>query len=217
MARREYKSMEQGGGNLPDVPFAENLVFYAPLTEGDLTDHISGTVPTQSQDSYCEWDETIGMYKLRAYSSNNGADFPSALKWSIPSMNLTQGQALTLVIDVQEIYVYGNYYAPMISVPSMSSQGGAYICNTRYINKQLLSTLHRYCVSCSAFNGSNFTLKFYQDGVLKQSGTWAQNYSYNKNTVSVCQLHTNNREYQIYAKNVRVYNRELSASEVAQL
>ena len=215
MARREY-SKQQGGGNLPDVPFAENLVFYAPLTEGDLTEHISGTVPTQSQDSYCEWDETIGMYKLRAYSSKNGTDFPSALKWSIPSMNLTQGQALTLVIDVKEIYVYGNYYAPMISVPSMSQQGGAYICNARYINKQLLSTLHRYCISCSAFNGSNFSLKWYQDGVLKQSGTWAQNYSYNNNTVSVCQLHTNNSEYQIYAKNVRVYNRELTASEVAQ-
>lgn len=216
MARREY-SKQQDGGNLPQVPFSENLVFYAPLTEGDLTDHISGTSPTTDSNCTYQWDDSIGMYKIRAYSSNNGADFPSALKWSIPSMNLTQGQALTLVIDVQEIYVYGNYYAPMISVPSMSYQKAAYICNARYTNRQLLSTLHRYCVSCSAFNGSDFSLKFYQDGVLKQSAAWGENYSYNNNTVSVCQLHTNNSEYQIYAKNVRVYNRELTASEVAQL
>lgn len=216
MARREY-SKQQGGGNLPDVPFAENLVFYAPLTEGDLTDHISGTLATTDSNCTYQWDDLIGMYKLKARSSQNGTNYPSALKWSIPSMNLTQGQALTLVIDVKEIHVNGNYYAPMISVPSMSQQGGAYICTARYVNNQLISTLHRYCVSCSAFNGSNFTLKWYKDGVLKQSGTWLHNYSYNNNTVSVCQLHINNSEYQIYAKNVRVYNRELTASEVAQL
>lgn len=54
--------MEQGGGNIQDVPFAENLVFYAPLTEGDLTDHISGNTLNYTQG--LSWDSAMSMYKF---------------------------------------------------------------------------------------------------------------------------------------------------------
>lgn len=190
-------------------------MFYAPLTEGDLTDHISGTTPTSDVDCGYEWDATKGMYLLHASGSYRSCY--TALKYSNLNM-FESGHDHTLVIDVDEqneyfTSSYTNRYNIMIGVPIIinSSRNYSYICHCRYnTTYSPIVGLHRY--ACVVSNG---TWRYFQDGVLKN--TMSTSSVSTGESVAICQLNTNNQKNYIWAKNARVYNRALSDGEVAQL
>lgn len=211
--RREYEVAERGAVDMP--PFADNLVFWAPLDNGDVTDHISGKSP--SSDSGCgyEWDENKGMYLLHAVGSSSSCY--TALKYS--NLNLFEnGHEHTLVIDVDEnnswfSSTYTNRYNIMIGSPIRTSSNGVstYICHYRYSTSYTpMVGTHRYVMVVKSG-----TWKFYKDGVLitSLSSTGVSN----GKSVAICQLNTNNSRNYIWAKNARIYNKAFSDEEVRQL
>ena len=202
-----------------NVPFAEDLVFYAPLTEGDLTDHISVTLPTSSPSgtngSGISWDSTNSMYAFEAVSV-----WGYAALWDQLNMGLSDGDPITICIDVvEDVDTFNssttNRFNSMIGTPKWtSSKAMVYICHYRYdTTYNALTGLHRYVATWE-----NGNIKWYKDGVLSNTGSgWNANSDFSNNEVTICLVPTNNSYYKIWAKNARIYNRAMSASEVAQL
>jgi len=60
MSKRHY-NIEQGGWNPLTDP---TLIFYAPMSNGDLTDHISGNSLNMVNPSRVTWENSVGMYKV---------------------------------------------------------------------------------------------------------------------------------------------------------
>lgn len=196
--------------------FYENLVFYAPLLKNDLTDHISGTVPTSDNSCGYEWDSTKGMYLLKAQGSSSSTY--AALKYINLSL-FSNGTPHTLVIDVDENHsdftsTYTNRYNIMMTTPirPVTSNFSAYSYIRHYSYDTTYSPikgLHRYVMVWQ-----NNNEMWYKDGVYFGNGSRDP---LNFNSVAICQLNTNNSRNSIWAKNARIYNRALSAVEVKQL
>ena len=205
--------MEQGGGNLPDVPFAENLVFYAPLTEGDLTDHISGTIGTKMSNCEMYYDGVKEAYKLIS-EPNRNKYYVSPLCWTGLSTMLNT-RPLTLSIDVAGVD-QGNGYCAMLITPSWSiiqkNYCHFYLGEVRFGG--LDTSFNRYV---AVFDTNNY-VGFYKNGVLiNQQSNWGLNPVYTgEGSVAICMANDCNI-YSIYAKNARIYNRVFTAQEVAQL
>lgn len=213
--RRNYKGKEQQPQPLP--PFAENLVFWAPLTEGDLTDHISGKTPITDNLCSVSWDTSKEMYMLTASGSSSSRY--GALKYSGLNMGLADGQDITFVLDFEEFSGSGNGYNLMFGVPATTEQIPtiAYMNHYRYTSQANYNNVIGYGRYACVYSGT--TCQFYKNGVLINTATAASwsGIKFTANTASICQLNTNNTRYTMFGKNARIYNRALSASEVAQL
>lgn len=193
------------------IPFIDDCVFYAPLTNGYLAERISGIEPTSDTECSITWDTSNSMYKFSAVTTWNAAARYTGMK-----MGLTKGQACTLLIDVIEIAFSGNRYAVMIGMPkwresmTLSYNIRHYAYNTGY---SALTTLARYTVT---HDGSGH-IKWYKNGVLSATSTWAADRPLEEDHVDICMLPGNNYSYSMYAKNAVVYNRCLSATELATI
>ncbi len=208
------------------VPFAENLVFYAPLTEGDLTDHISGKSPSTDSGCCVTWNSTYNMYELYCSSGN----YMAALRWVGLSLydaghNIST-DGLTVTARMKFVSQSGNNYSAFYSCDSLKDTFGQYKnnmaylynCNARYDTSGLGSDINRLTTTLTRSGSGN--LKFYKNSTLAKSMDWAAgNISATRapDTLSLCEMHTNNTNMTILISDVRVYNRVLSASEVAQL
>ena len=82
--RREHKNIEEV------VPFRESLVFYAPLTQGDLSDHVSGVKPTTDSGCSYVWDDAKQMYLFE--TSTNTSSWECCLKYRGMGMGLVDRQ-----------------------------------------------------------------------------------------------------------------------------
>lgn len=207
--RREHKNIEEV------VPFSESLVFYAPLAQGDLSDHISGVIPTSDTDCGYLWNQSVNMYELYSNKTWGGALIYEGL-----NMGLQDNQDITLAIDVSEISFSGNRYASMIGCPrwnsTVTSDGTMYICHYRYNTSYTpMTDLNRYVMTFT----STGIAKWYRNGslVLTSPNWHKRTRLFSFNQVTLCLNPNNCYKYRIYAKNARVYNRALSDSEVAIL
>lgn len=210
--RREYNKIV---GYIP--PFLDDLVFWAPLTEGDITDNISGNRPTTSAGCSYTWNDNKKMYML--YANGNSTSRYSALLYSGLSMNLTDGQDLTFVVDCEEISGMGNGYNIMLGIPATTSRitAIAYLNHYRYTSQANYTNLLKFGRYACVYSGT--TCKFYKDGILTNtavSASW-RGIKFTENTASICQLNSNNYSYSMFAKNARIYRRALTDNEVAQL
>ena len=205
--------------NEPLPPFADNLVFWAPLTEGDLTDHISGVEPTTDAGCSVTWDAEKQMYKF--YANGSSSSYKASARYGSLDMGMLDGDAVTLVIDVEEISYSGNHYSPMLCTPDgiVESQGfNSARVNNVYYHSGIDLELHRYSVVFERKIGAGkFNVIRYQDGIHKHTTQWTAPLKLSDNIATICQLNNGNTLYSIYAKNARIYNRELTAEEVAQL
>ena len=208
------------------IPFAENLVFYAPLTEGDLTDHISGKSPSTDSGCSVTWNSTYNMYQLYCY----GGDYRAALRWVGLSLYDTghniRTDGLTVTANIKFISQSGNNYSAFYACDSLkdtfgqyaSNRAYLYLCNARFGTSGVGSDINRLTTALS-YGGSN-NLKFYKNSSLATSMNWgASEISASRapDTLGLCERHTNNTNMTILISDVRVYNRVLSASEVGQL
>lgn len=209
---------------LPDVPFAENLVFYAPLTQGDLTDHVSGISPVTDSHCYVAWDWEEGAYLLKIEADGNNGRYPyrlACLKWTNFGMGLSHGNAVTVCCDVREISIAGNGYSAMISTPELNCKDNpstAYNCHARYASSssQSISSWHRY-VGVFYSSDNNRQVYWFKDGIYTKQYNWNADLDVEYDSVADCQLHLNNSSYEIYARNALVYNRALTSQEIAML
>lgn len=214
--RREHTS----SSITPNVPFAEDCIFYAPLTEGDLTDHISGASPITQSNTLFQWDSNMQMYYLESNPGTTGY-YVSPLYYDV-NLPIRDFGNLTIVIDVINVEM-GNQYCAHVLTPSWSDIGKNYVCAfmRQYGYGSPDNVLHRY-VASSNFTSSSGSISFYKDGVLSHSvnkAEWVGSTSkptYDKNSVAIC-MANDTSTFKVYAKNCRIYNRSMTAAEVAQL
>lgn len=212
MSRRCYsRNSEQ----LP--PFADNLVFWAPLTQGDLTDHISGASPTTDSRCTIDWDADKGMY-LFSFDSGASINLATAAQYAIQNVSLNEA---TCYIYAQTLRRQGNNYEGWINANNVASGAICNLCGYRVsavatasnITTINPSGLHKFvCV----YKGSK--LLVYQDGTLVRTHTWSSvSTPYTLNSVGLCVKQKNQTYLSEYIRDVRIYNVALTAQEVAQL
>lgn len=214
--RREHTP----SSTMPNVPFAEDLLFYAPLANGDLKDYVSGVSPTLQNDTNISWDTSKNMYLLESNPGTTGY-YVSPLYYDV-DLPISDFGNLTIVIDVINVQM-GNQYCAHVLTPSWSDIGKNYVCAfmRQYGYGSPDNALHRY-VASSNFTSSSGSISFYKDGVFSHStnkAEWVGSTSkplYDKNSVAIC-MANDTSTFKIYAKNCRIYNRSMTAAEVAQL
>ena len=224
------------GGGEPLPPFSESLVFWAPLTEGDLTDHISGSVgTTPSNNTNCSvtWDDNRGLYRI-----NNRVSGFAGLWWQGLNMFPDAVNGSTLMRDIPKtIYLKvlvvttpnGNGYAYSVGVGA-GNDGYNYnvttgtqravaecLCPTKAPFNIPIGTLHAIC-----YTRDNLTNTQYLDGTLVSTNPndpWTQLYYTRFGTrMSAVFCPQNAGDIaDMCIQDIRIYNRALTASEVAQL
>ena len=209
-------------GDLP--PFYEDLVFYAPLTEGDLSDHISGNTMSVLSPGGVAWDGNMGMYlfngaaparTFKTLFSWNGLDLDLQTTVTASVLHHTIHHKLTFVSSG----IYHRAY-PTFSYVRGTNQY-AYIClyaksyyNYNFIDNELYSITE-------VIDGS--TTNLYVNGIRTASVSTILNgnmsYSQLGTTFNIYPLHQGDTAQGgiSYNRDIRVYNRVMSDSEVAQL
>mgnify|MGYP003408262231 FL=1 len=221
MARREYKSMEQGGGNLPDVPFAENLVFYAPLTEGDLTDHITGNTLNYTQG--LQWDSAMGMYKFdkvdKAYEMYYDVnlvdivgDYTLVCEYK-PSSISRYNYPVVLILGS---YAESDEWRPGIASNSSDTSGERAEQRLR-ISTYSIETKTALVYMINGQGDVEFLCDYgNQTNTICIPDNWN---SSNKcrTRLSVCPKRDHNDTMAVWIKDIRIYNRFFTPEEIAQL
>ena len=210
----EFSSYATASYTPPDIPFASNLVFYAPLTQGDLSDHISGVTPTTSSGCSVEWDSSKSMYLLTATGS-----FLSALRYRGLSMGMADRQGCTIVIDCQTNSQGSSNYSAVMSTPEVSRNQTYNVLHIhRQRNGDSSSGVRRLAATMqSSSNGTRFYIYYYNNGTLNASPQFGASVQFSYNEVDIGETHSGGGTFKIWVKNARVYNRYMSASEIAQL
>lgn len=201
--RREYNVIDKE----PLPPFAENLVFWAPLTEGDLTDHISGKNLTQTNGTVT-WDAAVGAYKF--VGPNRRQLGIHIAEWSGLSLGLdVTNLEFTIVF---EIYKFSN------ELTTPAHLGGRTFATNLAIGADA-NVWNKFCTALERYNGvAHHYSHQYLNGVDKLTfdrGTSPILGNVNTNVKVECNDNNDSRTY--YMRNVRIYNRALTAEEVAQL
>lgn len=213
--RREHAII---GGGAPLPPFAENLVFWASLTEGDLTDHVSSLVPNGQ--GTATWDAQKSMYLLDSTQNNQ---WKAALRYTKNGgfpINSIDGHSIYLRIQLISNTTDYEVFAACTSIYIRNNGWSSLKECFGYINQvvsgvQVDGQTHSVCFTAKAGEW-----KCYTDGLLVYTGqgyTAAQQEN-PPTQLDVCATNTgSNRRIKLYARDVRLYNRILTASEVAQL
>ena len=230
----------KSGGDTPLPPFAENLVFWAPLTQGDLSDHISGEVGVSSPNCSAVWDNNEGMYLLSAvttdtYGRGHNSD---ALRYNSAALranlNGTQTTGMTVYMVMKEhTYVPGpsgqygvsRYFScsDMYDVWETSPRMNVLVDGARLRQSQINTTkLWKVAV---VYNPTSKQLTYYDNGALLYTSSWTDTpaaplsvglLSKNGHGTSTTSGY-NTKSFSAYVQDVRIYNRQLTASEIAQL
>ncbi len=208
------------------IPFADDLIFYAPLTQGDTTDHISGQDIHVRHAGTLTWDNTEGAYKF----DGSAAEFYSQFYWS----NLSLGIDVTSANTVE--------YTMFAKVKIVSANTDIYYC--RFLPSAGRTDGSGRHVGSPLYQGSTFYFSSYSTGIWYEFTSSIKNNSSN-NYINKSIVRTTNAGYQVsglpasdmnkyvsifpcynvsgansgvvYVRDVRFYNRALTAAEIAQL
>jgi hypothetical protein len=207
----------QNNGSVPPVvPFAEDLVFYAPLTEGDLTDHISGVTGVERTGGTLTYDSNAEMYHI--YSEGDSSSSKGGLYFG-DWQAFDASNGITMYIYAQEVpsEISGNSFSAIISIPLLTANTSTvYICNYRYTNKTYYQQFIQTASKLVVVWNTDGSVSYYRDGTFVRTDTgWTGRSPFT--CITIGQLHTRNTKYGLLFKDARVYNRALTAQEVAQL
>lgn len=216
-----------------NVPFANSLIFYAPLTEGDLTDHVSGatgipcieggTMPVDN----LTWDAANGAYKF-----HTNTIYQNAARFSVPSFaDLIAGIDCNDTAWCCNVKCSNNkcYYPIDIGyvragdkdnrdwgyTPTHLNHVGSYVFDGQW---------HRVAVF---FLYLSTTVNFYVDGILRKSITsvytgnskvykrgWTDNM---KKYISLGVNQDGQGDITMWIKDMRLYNKTFTDSEITAL
>lgn len=199
--------------NVKGLPFADNLVFYAPLSKGNLSDRISGVQPTTEDGCTVNWDEQLKAYRLEATYT----DRQSALLYG--GLNLGKIQdGVTIHLTASIVEDNGNKYSAFCTIPDFKTVGtdtACYICSARYA--EITSEPATYTLTMGMIQDGQIHGVFYKNAEFEKEVVWSACYSSEIHTLSVCEINHNCTNLKMYAKDVRVYNRILTPNEIKQL
>lgn len=189
----------------------------------------------------CEWDGGAGMWKCVCRQSNDYlTNMDAALNYIGLSLYSGSGtdninsSGCTLFMQIQPIMTNGNQYCPYMIVDNL------HVCFAGYegTNVNIGTDVQDQAAGTSAFwirrsslgnfiDGTlykvaltiapNGDLKWYNNGVQKASSNWASKMKGNPTSVGILQVIKGTLREEAYVKDVRIYNRILTAAEVAQL
>lgn len=207
-----------------ELLFSENLVFYAPLRFGDLTNHYNGASPTIDEDCSCTWDNNKGMYLLSVTNGSNNT-YKCALNYSCPEMSSLFSSGAYQQITVTGLFEWvshiGDNNEAFFSVSNKKQSSNTnltWTCGgtTKYGLSQHPVGIHRLTAVLDDSTYEQICIRYEDNEVVYSMSPWP----FQKNapdSVGICQLLNNQTAFSCYAKDVRVYNRALSAAEIAQL
>ena len=196
----------------PFPPFYEDLVFYAPLNENDLSDHISNVQAVSLGNGSYQWYGSEFAHKL---TTNTGA----SLGFSIANFANLIPNSFTIFAKVKVAVASTTFY--IFSAGTYASNNCWPFVGTHNVGVASdTSNWHDIATVCDK---SAYTQHYYKDGVLYTSlsrpanhNTWPSNWSnLLKNNVSIGTYYGYSGT--AFVKDVRVYNRALTPAEVAQL
>lgn len=201
MSRRHYKKLEQQ----PLPPFYENLVFWAPLTEGDLTDHISGASLVANQNASITWDSAEGAYKF---------DLPT----SVPSY---KGIELpNVVIDFGDNWLNAEYTCVIDIKVDSSVRSQTPILLTNKYNWKLSwydanNSRGKWIRLYSIKNKGDGRVFLYEDERLYSQD--AQSTSDDFGILLFARPGWNNKRFTAFAKSAYIFNKALTQEQINQL
>lgn len=207
-----------------DIPFVENLIFHTPLTEGDLTDHVSGVSPTPGTGG-CTWDSAYDAYRIFTtaeyqhcliYNIPDGIDFKSSENYNFSIYTKIFINSYNGTIDYAILYDGINWPTSNNSY----SIGETHRYNTSTDNPITKNAWHEICMA--RYEDNTF---FYVDKALSRTTQTSQYAAFNISDAVAKNKHKNlavgtsiyNYKFNIYIKDLRIYDRALSASEIVQL
>lgn len=210
-------------------------VFYAPLTQGDFTDHIGGTTGSPYNDTALnnlQWNSSVGAYRL--VSSTWGAN---PLRFQMIDLQTRWNGALswTWVMDIRKI----NYVAFQMII--------GYIPNTAnnwtninnngwpldFVRTAETSTsqFNRFALTMEYINDTQYHYIRYRDGeIIYDNPNYYQSDNYEKkrfpvnwpaayfNYVSICScINPNDHKTDAYIKNCYLFNTALTREQILSL
>lgn len=217
--KREHKVISE---QLP--PFSSNLIFWAPLGKDDLTDHISGVTgyALNAPSGNLTWTDNVGAYRFYCTSR-----YQNALIFPVTNYKQRFGSSddITYSVDIRKIssivYHFTAGYAkngddnvydygyPMFHLNSYQSQ-----VSTSQFDK--FTWVVRY---------SDLSIKLYKNSTLIYNNStpsdsiyFPRNYRTNWwDSLTLIGVLGGNYTTNAYFKDMRVYNRAFTASEVVEL
>lgn len=209
--------------NAPSVPFEEDLVFYAPLTQGDLTDHISGSTGVAVNDTRSDnltWNSSVGAYIVHA---RNYKENP--IVWSTPNRKEMWNNPIewTQMYDIRKIdnCVYGlqsGYIDPSIPNNTFDYSNGYTFSHVNSYQSQLSTSTFKTVAISFDYNAQKANV--YINGVYVGQNNWvASNLNYTNSDgsfqrVSFASSAGGNFVTHGYARNLLLYNKSLTQAQI---
>lgn len=210
--RRQHVQPSGGG-------FPTGLRFYAPLSStSDTMDHVSGISPTNGT-AQISWDNAEGAFHVATTA-------PGQLAWiyNIPNVNVyAEPYRYTVVARVKINSFTGT--ADILTVGKTGNEGtsSAFMETHRHTG---ITTGSWHTIAMTL---NNHALTFYLNGSVVRTSTTPSNYAScypgnwstndKKNNITVCGgfINAGNYHYDIYIRDVMVFERCLTQSEIQQL
>lgn len=231
-----------GSQPIPPVPssilWPEDLVFYAPLNQGELFDYISGEVGATSEYAWATWDVNEQMYQL-------GFNYPTYTGHDCSALRFTSQQALnnlnrcylngggTILMRYRDVEYIGNRWgvSRALSIDAMpdvwdySPRSNVPIDGYRqYLQNSMPSQARTFRTVVVTFITQFSNFKTYINGTLKSTLGFGMEAS--PRSLGICDKNGdvsntssiyNAKKHIIYAKDIRVYSRICTDAEVLQL
>ena len=210
--------------SIDNIPFAENLVFYAPLTEGDLTDHVSRTSMVDGNRGTYIWDSEKKMYLFSFTNSSSG----TVGYWDVNlRMSTIETQSYTLFCKIIcDDVSSGRPYVFGLGNFDMSNSYKPSVCAGHYYGRNSNQKIESISYIAAVRDGLQGKLYYYpcvnNQWDESSTGTHMSNPE-NWNNINLCGsrvcvcIRRDNFAPKFWIKDARVYNRALSAQDLAQL
>lgn len=197
-----------------------NLIFYAPLAKNDLTDHVSGNI-MNTIGVTCAWNTTHGMYDIK--KTGTGKAFWDGLDLGLPFTSSDYSAVeCSCVFDYVMTNSSDKKYVNLVGLASGNydlENGRRFpLFFLKFIGTTITANV-RYRIAWTLSNG---VFKFYVDGQevnLNSPYSPVDSFDYTEcNTyVSLAAGNWSGNDGGGCFANIRIYDRALSASEVALL
>ena len=218
---------------LLDKELVKDAVFYAPLIQGDTTDHVSGNSVTIDSRASLSWSSSENAYLFTTPST--GYVRYDGFVWQNLNLGIFRSPynsiefTLNFYVKINTIYYTGGkraYYRGFPQMAHVTSNGYAYGCMLEWddwVNYpyDITNLWYQYTVTCS-----NNVITTYIDGITADTKSLSINLSgytindCNKRVVIFPIYHTSSsypHSGSSYIREVSIFNRVLTLNEIQSL
>lgn len=221
MARRHY--------NIESDNFPKGLIFYAPMNQGDLTDHISGNDLQGYDSNKVQWDSSVGMYKVIKQAQADEMNWNVNLLYNATTnpngLQLIADQNYTVYAYCQRLTTTTNNYPPYAILgtyatsdtfnPGLQSMRVEANIGTReLLLGRVYRRINRNTEWITIYNGAvNIYNTEVNAGARHNPANWVQT-NYTKVAVNPKRGQYDPANINIYISNIMIFNRALSDDEL---